>query len=184
MNIGPALKKWSTTAALLCLLPAAGAAAQDRPLPDVARQKAGKTAARVLTNEDLEKTPPTEDSPPPSRLASSHAAPRPESREAGHIAVPGLLQEASPAEARAILKSLQHDQEVLLRRYAEIEHKLAGETDEHLRQLYSSSLLRRDETLARKRQQIEEVKKAIEAAEKNVAASPESKHEKPTGTRK
>ena len=184
MCIRGALKECNTIATLLLLtLGAAGAAAQDRPLPEVAKQKPGKTATRVFTNEDLEKTRPPEASPASAQV-SSDPKQRSENREAARINVPGLLQDASASQAQAILKSLQHDEEVLLRRYAEIQQKLAGETDEHLRQLYSSSLARRDETLARKRQQIAQVKKAIAAAEKNVPALPENKHEKKMGVQK
>ncbi|HEU5335894.1 MAG TPA: hypothetical protein VFU27_08020, partial [Terriglobales bacterium] len=140
-----------------------------------------RTASRVFTNEDLEKTRPPD---APASKASSEPKARPEGREAAHITVPGLLEDASATQARTILKSLQHDEDVLLRRYAEIERKLAGETDEHLRELYSNSLARRDETLARKRQQIAEVNKAIEVAEREATASPENKHEKEMGVRK
>lgn len=175
--------EWTTMAAALLLVLTGTVAAQERPLPEVARQKPGKTASRVYTNEDLEKARPLEASLPSSATRSEPKA-APQGREAARITVPGLLQEASATQARTILNSLRHDEEVLLRRYAEIQRKLAGETDEHLRELYSNSLARRDETLARKRQQIADVKKAIEAAEHNPAASPENKHEKETGVRK
>jgi hypothetical protein len=46
-----------------------------------------------------------------------------------------------------------------------------------LRKLYSGSLARRDQTLARKRAQIEQVEKAIAAAESGRAPSRGSKHE-------
>lgn len=183
MSIRRALKNGITLAALWLLVSAAAAAAQDRPLPEVAKQKSGKTASRVLTNEDLEKGRPPQTSPLSSPVGSEIKTAA-EGGEAGRITVPGLLQDASAGQARGILKSLQHDEEVLLRRYAEIQRKLADETDEHLRQLYSNSLARRDQTLARKRQQIAEVNKAIEAVQNNAPASPESKHEKNTGVRK
>ena len=183
MCIRRALKQWSTTAAGLLLVLTAAAGAQDRPLPEVAKEKPGNTASRVFTNEDLEKGRPPEASRP-SSPAGSQPDVRPEGREAGRVTVPGLLENAGAKQARTILQSLQRDEEVLLRRYAEIQRKLAGETDEHLRQLYSNSLARRDETLARKRQQVAQVKKAIEAAESNSPASPESKHEKPTEAQK
>ena len=172
------LKTW-----LLLLSVGVGLWAQERPLPEVAREKSGKTAARIITDEDLEKTRPQEVSPPSAPVSSESKA-RPQGGEAGHITVPGLLEDASATEARTILKSLRHDEEVLLRRYAEIQRKLAGEIDQHLRQLYSDSLTRRDETLARKRQQIAQVEKAMEAADKTFPASPESKDEKETGVRK
>ena len=79
-------------------------------------------------------------------------------------------------QARATLESLKRDEQVLLRRYAQIQEKLTSGTDEHLRKLYSDSLTRRDQTLARKRAQIEQVEKAIAAAESGRTSSPRSKH--------
>lgn len=147
---------------------------QDRPLPEVAREKSGKRASRVLTNEDLERGRPAEAAP-----AVPAASPKPAAAAAGsakaHITVPGLLEEASLGQARDFLSSLQRDEQVLLRRYAQIEQKLSAETDTQLRQLYSNSLARREETLARKRAQIQQVEKAIGAAER--APAPRSKHE-------
>jgi hypothetical protein len=145
--------------------------AQERSLPEVARERSGKKAARVLSNEDLQTEPERNPQPPPE--AASKAAQAAAADADARITVPGLLQEASLSQARAILKSLQHDEEVLLRRYAQIEEKLAGEQDEHLRRLYSDSLSRREETLARKREQIARVQKAIKAAE----TPPGSRHD-------
>lgn len=145
---------------------------QDRPLPEVAREKSGKRASRVLTNEDLERGRPAEPAVPA-------ASPKPAAAAAGsakaRITVPGLLEEASLGQARDFLSSLQRDEQVLLRRYAQIEQKLSTETDTQLRQLYSNSLARREETLARKRAQIQQVEKVIGAAER--APAPRSKHE-------
>jgi hypothetical protein len=161
--------------ALSALLLPSLAGAQEPSLAEVARQKSGKAASRVLSNEDLE----AGRAPEAARPAGTDPAADKEQAEA-RITVPGLLQEASLKEARAILESLKRDEEVLLRRYAQIQEKLSRETDEHLRTLYSNSLARRDETLARKRGQIAEVEKAIRAGEKSRAPSPGSRHEKDT----
>ncbi len=171
-------KKWAAWAVL-----ALGAMAwgQERPLPEVARERSGKTATRVLTNEDLEAGRSAEEAPAASRTTTEPATER---APGPRITVPGLLDGGTLAAAEATLKSLQHDEEVLLRRYAQIEEKLATEKDEHLRKLYSDSLERRDETLARKRRQIEEVKKAIEAAKSSRTPSPGSKHEGATTVEK
>lgn len=158
---------------LLLLMLLAMGWAQDRPLPEVAREKTGKKAARVLTNEDLESGRPQEASPAPAPAAAESSSAQNTTK--GPINVAGLLEEATPARAGEILQSLKRDEQQLLRRYAQIEQKLATEQDEHLRQLYSNSLARREETLARKRQQIQQVEKAIEAAEKN--RPPRSKYE-------
>lgn len=147
---------------------------QDRPLPDVAREKSGKRASRVLTNEDLERGQPAEAAPsaPATSLKPVAAA---EGSAKARISVPGLLEEGSLSQARELLSSLQRDEQVLLRRYAQIEQKLSTETDAHLRQLYSNSLARREATLARKRAQIQQVEKAIGTAER--APAPRSKHD-------
>lgn len=170
--------KTLTFALAALLLPPPTVWAQEASLPEVARQKSGKAASRVFTNEDLEAGRAPEAARPAASAGMDPAADK-EQAEA-RITVPGLLPEASLKEARAILESLKRDEEVLLRRYAQIQEKLSRETDEHLRTLYSNSLARRDETLARKRGQMAEVEKAIRAGEKSRAPSPGSRHEKDT----
>lgn len=154
------------------------AGAQERRLPEVAREKSGKTATRVFTDEDLERGRPAET---PSAAPAASPKPAAESSKA-RINVPGLVEEGTLSRGREILESLRRDEQVLLRRYAQIEQKLSTETDAHLRQLYSNSLARREETLARKRLQIQQVEKAIEAAERTPA--PRSKHEAARETEK
>jgi hypothetical protein len=163
--------------AMLLLLVAPGGMpwGQDRPLPEVAREKTGKTASRVFTNEDLETAHPQESSAPVSKTSQEAVA---EKESKARITVPGLLDGETLSQARKILESLRRDEEVLLRRYAQIQEKLIRETDGHLRQLYSDSLARRDETLSRKRRQMAQVEKAIEAAER--APAPRSKDESTT----
>ncbi|MGE5206224.1 MAG: hypothetical protein ACM3PW_11440 [Chlamydiota bacterium] len=177
MDIATELKKCGIGAAVALLALGGSLWAQERSLPEVAKEKGGKTAARVFTNEDLEAARPEEEgaAPPLEKAEEKPAAP---GKEDARITVPGLLQEGSVSEARALLKSLQHDEEVLLRRYAQIQDKLSRESDEHLRQLYSNSLARRDETLARKRRQIEQVEKAIRAASRGSKNEPETGVEK------
>ena len=179
MGMVKELKKCAVGAAVVLLAAGGVLWAQDRPLPEVAKQKSGKTASRVITNEDLEASRPPEASPAAAALpvaAGKDSGPR--------ITLPGLLEAGTLSQARATLESLKHDQEVLQRRYSQIQEKLSSGTDEHLRKLYSDSLARRDETLARKRRQIEEVEKAIEAAESRRASSPRSEHEGATGVEK
>lgn len=182
MGMAKELKKCAVGAAVVLLAAGGVLRAQDRPLPEVAKQKSGKTASRVITNEDLEASRPPEVSPAAPAAA---ALPVPAGKDSGpRITLPGLLEAGTLSQARATLESLKHDQEVLQRRYAQIQEKLSSGTDEHLRKLYSDSLARRDETLARKRRQIEEVEKAIEAAESRRASSPRSEHEGATGVEK
>lgn len=150
--------------------------AQDRSLAEVAKQKRGKTASRVITNEDLEASRPPEASVP-SHVAGTEPSKPAEMDSGARITVPGLLEQATFSQARSTLESLKHDEQVLLHRYAQIQEKLTSGTDEHLRKLYSDSLARRDHTLARKRAQIEQVKKAIAAAESGRDPLAGSKHE-------
>lgn len=152
-------------------------AGQERPLPEIAREKSGKRAVRVLTNEDLERGHPAE----PSSPVPSPKSPAAQSSQV-RITVPGLLEESTLTRARDILGSLRRDEQVLLRRYAQIEQKLSTEPDAQLRQLYSSSLARREQTLARKRLQIQQVERAIEAVEGVPALR--SKHEPAQDTKK
>lgn len=149
--------------------------AQDKSLAEVAKQKSGKPASRVITNEDLEASLPPEAAPAP--VADTEPSTAREKDSGPRITVPGLLEQATLGQARATLESLKRDEQVLLRRYAQIQEKLTSGTDEHLRKLYSDSLARRDQTLARKRAQIEQVEKAIAAAESGRSPSPGSKHE-------
>jgi hypothetical protein len=176
MRMAQKLKR-CTIGMALALFPLGGVVrGQDQSLAEVAKQKNGKPATRVITNEDLEGSRPLEELVPspvagtePSKPAEVDSGPR--------VTVSGLLEQATLRQARATLASLKHDEQVLLRRYAQIQEKLTSGTDGHLRKLYSDSLARRDQTLARKRAQIEQVEKAIAAAESGRATSPGSKHE-------
>lgn len=150
--------------------------AQDKSLAEVAKQKSGKPASRVITNEDLEASLPPE-ATAPAPVADTEPSTAREKDSGPRITVPGLLEQATLGQARATLESLKRDEQVLLRRYAQIQAKLTSGTDEHLRKLYSDSLARRDQTLARKRAQVEQVEKAIAAAESGRSPSPGSKHE-------
>ena len=155
---------------LLLLIPASGWG-QDRSLVDVAKEKEERKAARIFTNEDVQSprladlSEPRPVTPPASVMEDDKA----------RVTVPELLEQATLAEARSILESLKRDEQVLLRRYAQIQEKLATETDAQLRELYTNSLARRDETLARKRKQIEDVRKAMELAE--ATSPPRGEHE-------
>jgi hypothetical protein len=161
----------------IALLALGGAGrAQEQSLAEVAKQKSGKTASRVLTNEDLETSRPPEAAVSARNPDAQPSTPA-EKDSGARITVPGLLEQATLSQARATLESLKHDEQVLLRRYAQIQEKLTSGTDEHLRRLYSDSLARRDQTLGRKRAQIGQVEKAIAAAESGRIPPPGSKHE-------
>lgn len=176
MRLAKRLKRCTLGMALALLALGGVVRAQDQSLVEVAKQKSGKPASRVITNEDLEASRPPEASIP-QPVPATERSKRAEKDSGLRISVPGLLEQATLGQARATLESLKRDEQVLLRRYAQIQEKLTSGTDEHLRKLYSDSLARRDQTLARKRAQIEQVEKAIAAAESGRAPSPESKHE-------
>lgn len=176
MRLARKLKRCTTGVAVV-LLALGSLQAQEQSLAEVAKQKGGKAATRVITNEDLESSRPPEASPPATATVTEPAPAATEKNSGPRITIPGLLEEGTLSQARATLESLKHDEQVLLRRYAQLQEKLTSGTDEHLRQVYSNSLARRDETLARKRAQIEQVEKAIAAAESGRAPSPGRKHE-------
>ena len=175
MRMAQRLKRCSIGMAIaLCALGGVGRA-QEQSLAEAAKQKSGKTASRVLTNEDLEASRPPEAAVSARNPDAQPSTPA-EKDSGARITVAGLLEQATLSQARATLESLRHDEQVLLRRYAQIQEKLTSGTDEHLRRLYSDSLARRDQTLGRKRAQIEQVEKAIAAAESG-RVPPGSKHE-------
>jgi len=170
------LKRCSIGMAIAMLALGGVGQAQEQSLAEVAKQKSEKKASRVLTNEDLEASRPPEASAT-SPMASTEPSTPAEQDSGARITVPGVLEQATLSQARATLESLKHDEQVLLRRYAQIQEKLTSGTDEHLRRLYSDSLARRDQTLGRKRAQIGQVEKAIAAAESGRIPPPGSKHE-------
>lgn len=175
MRMAQRLKRCSIGMAIALLALGGVGRAQDPSLAEVAKQKSDKKASRVLSNEDLEASRPPEAAV--SARSRDAEPPKPAEQESGaRITVPGLLEQATLSQARATLESLKHDEQVLLRRYAQIQEKLTSGTDEHLRRLYSDSLARRDQTLARKRAQMGQVEKAIAAAESD-RVPPWSKHE-------
>ena len=176
MRMAQRLKRCSIGMAIALFTLGGVGGAQEQSLAEVAKQKRCKIASRVLTNEDLETArPPAASAPSP--LANAEPSTPGEKDSGARITVPGLLEQATLSQARATLESLKHDEQVLLRRYAQVQEKLTSGTDEHLRRLYSDSLARRDQTLGRKRAQIEQVEKAIAAAESGRVTSPGSKHE-------
>lgn len=176
MRMAQRLKRCSIGMAIALLALGGVGRGQDPSLAEVAKQKSDKKASRVLTNEDLEVSrPPAASAPSPATNAEPST---PAEKDSGaRITVPGLLEQATLSQARATLESLKHDEQVLLRRYTQIQEKLTSGTDQHLRRLYSDSLARRDQTLGRKRSQIEQVEKAIAAAESGRVPPPGSKHE-------
>jgi hypothetical protein len=167
--------------AVLLFAPAGRAQASDQSLADVARHhKPAHKAARVITNDDIpsvatqgepsphpagseskELSPTTNSSPAPGAKPSGSAA---KNSKAG-VTVPGLLTNGTLHEAQTLLENAKHDRQALIDNYDKIKRKLAGTNDESLRRLYSDSLAKRDESLARQDKIIADVESAIHAAQ-------------------
>lgn len=122
----------------------------------------------VITNDDLSSTAarpkPSGTNVPASLKPVSENGGAPNSSN-GTVTVDGLITGGSISEANALLEALKHDEQTMIRRYEQIEAKLATEQNEQMRRLYTDSLSRREQTLANKRDQIRQVETAIQAAE-------------------
>jgi hypothetical protein len=158
---------------LISLLGVAVCAGQNQSPSDqesvakVARPKTVRKAKVVITNEDLPSRPEstTETSAGSAANSATTAAQKQAAQQSQqNIPLPGLAPGATIDQAREALESLKREERVMVGRYDEIQHKLAETNDQSLRRLYSDSLSRRDETLARKRKQIEEAERAIRLA--------------------
>jgi len=149
-------------------------------LADVIRQnKPSRKAARVVTNDEIPSVTPVAQSSAPAGAAdsqgapanndnsSSPAAPKDKSASASKsgITVPGLLSNGSLQQAQTLLESLKQDRQRLLDNYDKIEKKLAETNDDSLRRVYSDSMARRNETLARNDKAIADTESAIHAAQ-------------------
>jgi predicted lipid-binding transport protein (Tim44 family) len=140
-------------------------ASDQESLARVARQKSVRKAKVVITNDDVpsrpESAPETStDSPANSAAAAQNQA----AQSKQNIPLPGPPPGTTIDQAREALESLKQQERVMIGRYDEIQHKLSETNDQSLRHLYSDSLSRRDETLARKRKQIEEAERALRSA--------------------
>jgi len=132
MRMAQKLRRCTIGVAIALLTLGGVAQAQDRSLTEAAKQKSGKTATRVITNEDLEASRPPEAAP--SAAVVGVEPPKAGEKDSGpRITIPGLLEEGTLGQARATLESLKRDEQVLLRRYAQIQEKLTSGTDEHWR---------------------------------------------------
>jgi hypothetical protein len=158
---------------LISLLGVAVCAGQNQSPSDqesvakVARPKTVRKAKVVITNDDLPSRPEstTETSAgSPANSATTAAQKQAAQQSQQNIPLSGLAPGATIDQAREALESLKREERVMVGRYDEIQHKLAETNDQSLRRLYSDSLSRRDETLARKRKQIEEAERAIRLA--------------------
>lgn len=173
----------AATAALLLILSSLACLAQaaDQSLAEVIRRnKPTHKAARVVTNDEIPSVTPVSVSPANSSSAdekanittdASSAGATPAARDQSGktsksgITVPGLLNNGSLEQAKALLEGLKHDRQALLDNYDKIEKKLAETDDDSLRRIYSDSLARRHETMARNEKAIAETESAIQAAQ-------------------
>jgi hypothetical protein len=157
---------------LVSLLGVVACTAQNPGLSDqesvakATRQKSVRKAKVVITNDDLPSRPESTPETAAGTTANSAAAPQDQAAQQPkqNVPLPGLPPGATIDQARASLESLKREEQVMVGRYDEIQHKLAETNDRSLHRLYSDSLSRRDETLARKRKQIEEAERAIRLA--------------------
>ncbi len=173
----------ATAFSLLLCVPVCWGQASGQSLAEVVRQnKPAHKAERVITNDDIPSVTPAPDSAAtmPAADASDNkettgnnasAAASPLSKDkAGTpsksgITVPGFLNNGSLAQAQALLEGLKHDHQALIDNYDKIEKKLAETDDESLRQVYSDSLARRNQTMARNEKAIADTESAIHAAQ-------------------
>jgi hypothetical protein len=134
-------------------------------LAKIARQKPVRKAKVVITNDDVPSRPePASETPADSPANSAAAAQNQAAQSKQDIPPPGLLPGTAIDQAREALENLKQQERVMIGRYDEMQHKLSETNDQSLRRLYSDSLSRRDETLARKRKQIEEAERALRSA--------------------
>jgi predicted lipid-binding transport protein (Tim44 family) len=140
-------------------------ASDQESLARVARQKSVRKAKVVITNDDVPSRPESASETSTDSPANSAAAAQDQAAQSKqNIPLPGPPPGTTIDQAREALESLKQQERVMIGRYDEIQHKLAETNDQSLRRLYSDSLSRRDETLARKRKQIEEAERAIRLA--------------------
>jgi hypothetical protein len=152
----------------------------EQSLGDVARQKKPeRKAARVVTNDEIPSVTPiaqlsaptgvsdTEKATANDAKSSNPAAPKDKSANASKsgITIPGLMSNGSVQQAQTLLESLKQDRQKLLDNYDKIEKKLAETNDDSLRRVYSDSMARRNETLARNDKAIADTESAIHAAQ-------------------
>jgi hypothetical protein len=134
-------------------------------LAKIARQKPVRKAKVVITNDDVPSRPePAPETSTVSPANSAAAAQNQAAQSKQDIPPPGLPPGTAIDQAREALENLKQQERVMIGRYDEMQHKLSETNDQSLRRLYSDSLSRRDETLARKRKQIEEAERALRSA--------------------
>jgi hypothetical protein len=160
------------------------AQSSDQSLAEVVREnRPARKAAHVITNDEIPSvaTPGTasasgsanantsdgtDTSPNPASSSTAKVSDqKPSGNSKSAITVPGLLNNGSLRQAQALLEGLKHDRQALLDNYDKIEKKLADTNDDSLRQVYSDSLARRNETLARNEKAIADTESAIHAAQ-------------------
>lgn len=135
-------------------------------LAEAARGNPPKKAHRVITNDDLPSREPEAASAAgtvgrssgDSSSASSTSGGASSSADAARTAPSRSL---TVDQAAVRLQKLKDEESALRRRYDEIQSKLATTDDSNLRRVYADSLSKRDETLAKKRKEIEEAETAL-----------------------
>jgi hypothetical protein len=151
-------------ATTILFLIAAGNSAAQSPNTSAGNSGKDKKAKAVVTNDNISPGSQDSASSAPAKDSEDASAKPASSASKGTITVPGLLEDATVDEAQAMLDAMKKDEEVLIARYDQLQQKLASADNPVRRQMYTESLSHRDETLARKRQQIEAIESAIQHA--------------------
>lgn len=164
------------------LLLSAGAWAQSeeqQSLGDVARQEKAKKK-KVLTNEDLPQGTVTSGSEPASSSSGAQASEEKSDAAAKEgEAAKAEDQDASMTKAQGAdaakqeLESLKHDEASLDNGIKRLEEKLANETSDSLREVYSNALKHAQQNLA------DTQKKRAEAEKKAAAAQAGAQNQPP-----
>jgi hypothetical protein len=145
-------------------------------LAKVARQKSGRKAKVVITDDDMPSHPqpvpePSANSRPETTDGKDKAAKQPPAQTTPPSS---LTQPVTLDQAQEQVKQLKQQEQMLIRYYDEMQRKL-GETDsESRRRMYSESLASRDLSLSRKRKQIEEAERALQRIDKPGAPQGET----------
>lgn len=160
---------------------------QQQSLGDVARQEKAKKPKKVVTDEDLPQGTAT------SGSESAPAASSPDNQKSegtgeaaskegeGTAAAEGEAASATKAQqadqAKTELESLKHDESSFENGIKRLEEKLANETDDSRRELYSNAIKHAQENLEKTKK--ERAEKEKELAEKEAAAKEEQQNQPP-----
>ena len=170
--------RWAAMAAGAVLLTATVTVAQGSDSSS-ADKKPVKKAKVVITDDDLPSHGQDTTADADSAGSQAQATGNPDAKAGsggGSINVPGLLQNATLVDAENLLERLKHDLQTLEQRYDQQQKKLESAETSTQRQMYVDSLAHREQTVSRKRKQIEDLEGAIRNAKNSGAAQGDQQH--------